>query len=135
MTDGKCSDPSTKPLSVLLVDDDEQVRSIAARILRKRGYTTLESEDEDSALAAMAREPADVLMTDVTMAGIGGVDLAVAMRAAHPKLAVVFVSGAPLEVEVLERVPGAAYVRKPFRIDALAAAVEQALSASRAIVE
>lgn len=115
-----------RTLKVLLVDDDQQLRTIAARILRKEGYSMLDASDAAGAFELMLRETVDVLMTDMTMPGMGGVRLAVSMRELDPSLRVVFISGGDISQEVRKSVPGASFVRKPFTRASLVAGVQQA---------
>lgn len=115
-------------LRILLVDDDDQLRVVAARILRRAGYATLDTSNEAAAIELMRKEPIDVLMTDVTMPGMGGVRLAAAMRELFPRLIVVFVSGALISAQTLASVPRASFVRKPFTNESLVAGIQQAVS-------
>jgi len=115
--------------TVLLVDDDEAVRSTTAMILQTMGYAVLESATGRAALDLLAADPTiGVLLTDVVMPGMNGAELARHARAARPDLPVVFCSGyadpdAVAGDAIVQRI-----VRKPFRAGELAAQIEAALS-------
>ena len=83
-------------MSVLVVDDDDMVRSTAVAVLQEAGYKTLEASDVTEALA-MLENRADLithLLTDVRMPGWqNGVDLAVSVRNEFPEITVVITSG------------------------------------------
>jgi len=109
--------------TILLVDDDEQLRPVMAATLRDLGYQVVEARSAEAAFAAahtMTR--LDLLVTDVVMPGRGGPALAVQLRAERPDLSVLFVTG-----DAGPGPPGKAVLRKPFGRDELAAAVLGAL--------
>ena len=111
--------------TILLAEDDSQVRSLAARILSDRGYRVLPAADGLEALRAADghQGPIALLATDVVMPGLGGLGLAETLRSRRPRLRVLFLSGYPEGgVE-----PGAAFLSKPFTPDQLATAVRQVL--------
>lgn len=110
--------------SVLVVDDEESVRRVTARTLRREGYRVSEARDADEALSLVSQDPtiADLLLTDVMMPGLSGVELASCMVAARPDVRVLFSSGASaLSLGESSRLPrGAAFLPKPFTSKALA---------------
>jgi PAS domain S-box-containing protein len=114
-----------RPL-VLLVEDQPAVRELSAQVLAGAGFEVVSAADGPGALAALAGLPAApaVLVTDVRMPRMGGRELADRVRAAHPGVRVLFVSGFSPET-VLPAGPTAdeAFLAKPFRVDQLAAAV------------
>jgi signal transduction histidine kinase len=113
--------------TILVVEDEPEVRELAAHALRGFGYRVLEARSGEEALARWPRaDGVDLLLTDVVMGGMRGPELAARMRAARPGLRVLYVSGyAEAESE------GAAgvFLAKPFRPEALAARVREALAA------
>ncbi|MBK6487519.1 MAG: response regulator [Gemmatimonadetes bacterium] len=113
--------PTTR--SVLVVDDEESVRRVAARALRREGYRVSEAGNADEALSLVSQDPslADVLVTDVMMPGLSGVELASCIVAARPDVRVLFSSGAAgLSAGEASRLPrGAAFLPKPFSSKAL----------------
>lgn len=110
--------------SVLVVDDEESVRRVTARTLRREGYRVSEARDADEALSLVSQDPnvADLLLTDVVMPGLSGVELASCMVAARPDVLVLFSSGASsLAYGESARLPrGAAFLPKPFTSKGLA---------------
>jgi len=119
--------------TILLVEDDPDVREVTAGALREAGYRVIAAEDGRHALAALAgADPIDLLFTDMIMPhGINGVDLARRARAIRPGLPVLLTSGyagATLARQGL--VEGEFEIlRKPFRHADLVARINSALSA------
>ncbi|WP_442784876.1 response regulator [Cupriavidus sp. SS-3] len=108
--------PDAAPLRVLCVDDDALVRAGTAEVLRAYGVHALEADSESAALAVLAGNAVDVLLTDVALAGDSGVDLALAARSRHPGLGVVFATGYALELTPAQRAAlgAVAVLRKPY---------------------
>jgi signal transduction histidine kinase/ActR/RegA family two-component response regulator len=119
--------------TVLLVEDEPAVRALAARVLRQSGYTVLEAEGSREAVAAAQahRGRLHLLVTDVVMPGQGGRSLAERLRAADPKLKVLFMSGYTDDAIVHHgiRTDRVHFLQKPFTPLALAATVREILDA------
>jgi DNA-binding response OmpR family regulator len=117
--------------TILLVEDDEQVRALLERVLRGRGYSVLRARDGREALGAVAQEGAaiDLLVTDLRMRPMGGFELADRVRALHPRVRVLYISGQPDHASLRLRAvpPGAMLLPKPFRPAELVASVRQLL--------
>jgi signal transduction histidine kinase/ActR/RegA family two-component response regulator len=80
--------------TILLVDDDDPVRTVTAAMLRDLGYRVQDVATGEAALTALADDDAiQIVMTDVVMSGMNGIQLAAAALAAHPDLSVLFISG------------------------------------------
>ena len=119
--------------TVLVCEDAELVRQVAARILRQSGYTVLEAAYAGSALD-MARTYAgaiDLLLTDMVMPQMGGDQLAAKMKALRPDLRVVYMSGYADRAVVHQGVlaSGVNFLAKPFAHDDLLRKVRSALDA------
>ena len=118
--------------TVLLVEDDRAVRIVVDRALQRHGLTVVAVADAAAALELMARDAAgiDLLVSDVVMPGMDGVDLLHAARARRPALPVVLMSGyaEPPQRRALDRA-GVVFLSKPFAIDDLLDAVHGALAA------
>ncbi len=121
--------------TVLLVEDEESVRKLAATCLKDQGYTVLEAANGVEALR-LSREhtaPIHLLVTDVVMPGMGGRDLADQLAAQRPDTRVLFVSGytgnAIVHHGVLEA--GIFLLSKPFRPLELAQKVREVLDAKK----
>jgi signal transduction histidine kinase/ActR/RegA family two-component response regulator len=116
---------------ILVVDDEEQVRRLTARLLRRKGYVVLEAELPQLALRVLEQEtaPIDLLLTDVVMPEMSGVQLAAAARSKQPSLAVLFMSG--YEPGLLTDIDAREVLQKPFTPAQLARAVAAALPSRR----
>jgi two-component system cell cycle sensor histidine kinase/response regulator CckA len=119
---------------VLLVEDEEAVRSFAARVLTDQGYTVLQAANgaEAIALAAASDRQIDLLLTDVIMPGLQGHQLAVRLAADRPELRVLYVSGFTENSVIHHGVAGdgIAFLPKPFTAEALGRATRQVLDTS-----
>ncbi len=117
--------------TILLVEDEENVRKVAARVLRQFGYQVLEAADGEAALALNAGHMGriDLLVSDVMMPRIGGGLLASALLASRPGLRVLHLSGHsdPNVVEEGLRASGAAFLQKPFTVESLSRKVRELL--------
>jgi DNA-binding NtrC family response regulator len=82
-------------VSVLVVDDEAAVRRFAARVLARDGYTVLEAQDGAEALELFnGREaPVDVVVSDIVMPRLNGVELMEAISRSHPGIPVILMSG------------------------------------------
>jgi two-component system cell cycle sensor histidine kinase/response regulator CckA len=116
---------------VLVVDDQRFARRVAYRVLGEAGYRVLEAEDGDEALDALytAKGRVDLVMIDVVMPGMDGVELAARIWEAWPQKRVLFTSGHAAEVLmqhglVYLDVP---FLAKPFTRDECLAKVREAL--------
>jgi CheY-like chemotaxis protein len=104
--------------TILLVDDDEGVRSSIRDFLAMAGYTVLQASNATDAMGALQQHdgPVHLLITDVIMPGLSGRELAARIAALSPETKVLFMSGytddAIAQYGMLE--PGAAFIQKPF---------------------
>jgi CheY-like chemotaxis protein len=109
-------------ITVLVVDDDDDVRDLAVCSLEDSGYRVLAAGDGDEALRLLALDPAvDVLFTDVVMPGIDGFSLAKAALAEHPGLRIVYASG--YFADVLAGPGDTPFLAKPYRPSQLTAQI------------
>jgi len=116
---------------VLVVEDEDELRRLAVRELEERGYLVLAAANgaEGAAVARSLERPLDLLVTDVVMPEMNGVELAEVLVELWPWMAVLFMSG-HLDEGAMERHPldpDADLLRKPFTPDQLARRVRQAL--------
>jgi signal transduction histidine kinase/ActR/RegA family two-component response regulator len=119
--------------AVLLVEDEADLLDTAEAMLSELGYAVIRATDARSALRELAGgRVIDALLTDVMMpGGPSGIELAAAARRARPSLPVIFVSGyVEREAEAIAGV-GGALLRKPYSMEALAAALAEALPGPR----
>ena len=116
--------------SVLLVEDEEEVRRLVATILELHGYRVLAAPNGDEALRIFEQcgQRIDLLISDVVMPGMRGPELAVHLRRRQPELNVLFISGYTDSSITNQLVPaGSHFLQKPFAVDALVRAVNAAL--------
>jgi DNA-binding response OmpR family regulator len=121
--------------TVLVVDDEEDLRDIMRRMLERRGFATLTAGDSDQAIAVCREHPGviDVLVTDLGLPGVSGGDLARNASGLRPEMGVVYISGLPKDIAVTKGLigPDALLVKKPFTSDLLLEAL-RAILAQRA---
>jgi signal transduction histidine kinase/CheY-like chemotaxis protein len=125
--------PATSPQreTVLVVDDEANIRTLVARILRRERYNVLQagSAQEAFAVASTHQGPIHLLVTDVVLPGESGRQIAERMRQALPNLKVLYISGFSDDESVRTGnfPPGSKYLQKPFALGALIAKVREAL--------
>ncbi|MCY3023175.1 MAG: PAS domain S-box protein [Planctomycetota bacterium] len=117
--------------TILLVEDDEQVRALAHEILESNGYTVLPAANGHEALSTCRDygKPVHMLLSDMVMPGMGGTEVAARVRVLYPNVKVLFMSGyadnAVAATGMLES--GAHFVQKPLAPSALARKVREVL--------
>jgi CheY-like chemotaxis protein len=115
--------------TILVVEDREDIRGLVLEILEAHGYRVLQARDPGEALQIAEQEPAvsiDLLLTDLVMPQMSGIDLAKRLRTLRPTIQVLYMSGF-VQSEALT----AELVTKPFKAEYLAQKVREVLSASR----
>jgi hypothetical protein len=109
--------------TVLVVEDDAQVRQLVERTLKRHGYRVLTADGAEPALelCCSGGTPPDLLLTDIVLTGMDGTHLAAEIRERFPRMPVLFMSGYAPDSLVRERAlaPDAAVLHKPFRPDQL----------------
>jgi two-component system NtrC family sensor kinase len=117
---------------VLVVDDEEPVARLLARLLRQLGHNPIIVDSGAAALERIKREPFDLVLSDVKMPGMSGFDLYQTIQRDYPELAprVVFVTGDILSAATQARIAqsGNPYIAKPFAIDRLETLVRNLLA-------
>ncbi len=116
---------------VLLVEDEDDVRSIAVRALRRQGYEVLEASSGLDALDVVAASSGkiDIIVSDVVMPEMDGPTMAKELRLQYPDVKIIFVSGFPREAfdGTLDKDQQFAFLPKPFTLPQLAAKVKETL--------
>jgi len=114
--------------TVLLIDDDESLRKVVEYNLIEEGYRVLTAADGTAGLAAFQEHPVDLIVTDIRMPGLDGLDLLARVRAMQPDLAVVVLTAHGTIDSAVEamRIGAADYLTKPFNRDQLKTAVRKA---------
>jgi two-component system cell cycle sensor histidine kinase/response regulator CckA len=123
--------------TILVVEDDEPIRTLAARVLHHTGYEVLVAADSPEALRLADAYPSviQVLIVDITLPSGNGIALARAILAKRPESAVLYISG--FEADALRtvqdgRAPMGGFLEKPFSPDMLVNRVRSIVGASNA---
>ena len=123
--------PSRRDETIMVVEDDDDVRAYTVEVLRELGYRVLEAHDGMTALRLLDRRDTaiDLLFTDVVMPGMSGSELVERARAIKPDLRVLYASGytrnAIMQGGRLE--PGVELIAKPFTYESLARKIRDVL--------
>jgi|SoiMethySBSTD1v2_1073268.scaffolds.fasta_scaffold167658_2 DNA-binding response OmpR family regulator len=118
--------PTDRRARILLVDDDEAVRSVLGRALVEEGHEVVEVKDRREAVAAASPELFDLVVTNVSMPGLTGKEMAAELQRRFPGLTVLHLDdlahplGADLPPEI-------SAIAKPFSLEGLLAAVAHLL--------
>ena len=117
--------------TILVVEDEETVRKLAVRVLKRQGYKILEASEGGRALLLCEefKDRIHLILTDVVMPGISGRKLVDRLKEIHPEMKVLYMSGytdnAILHHGILEE--GTNFIQKPFSMDGLARKVREVL--------
>ena len=124
---------ATASTRVLVVEDEEVIRGLVDQVLRGEGYEVLLASDGDEAIELAGGNRVDVLLTDLTMPGIGGHELADKLRAGTPELKVMFMSGFAEgnDFSTSSLPPATAFLEKPFTFTMLSERMRELIAAPR----
>ena len=121
----------TRP-TVLVVDDEEDLRDIIRRMLDRRGFATLVAGDPQQAIAVCREHPGeiDILVTDLGLPGVSGGELSRSATELRPGMRVVYISGLPKDIAVTDGLIGedALLVKKPFSSESLVEALRSVIA-------
>jgi CheY-like chemotaxis protein len=118
---------TTQLNTILLVDDESELREVVVTILAEPGHTVLTASDGYEALRILVERPIDLLITDVKMPGISGFELARQAKLMRRNLHIIYISGSQ---EAVRQTQGPTYgrvLRKPIRAADLLVEVTRAL--------
>jgi DNA-binding NtrC family response regulator len=119
------------PPAILVVDDEVGVRQLACRILEDHGYHTLQAGDGSEALELLARaaDSVSMVLTDIRMPTVSGLELEGMMRARWPGIPVLLISGETTQEWITQVVRDRALhmLRKPFTVEILLEAIGEIL--------
>lgn len=132
---GRASSPENRRLGtkVLVVDDEDGLRTVIRRLLQDEGYQVLEAKNGASAMELLAKPEHEVglVLTDLRMPVMDGRQLAAALARLQPNLPIVFMSGYTAQLMDMRLVsPQLAFLAKPFRNEELLATVRIQLKLS-----
>ncbi|MDP5279198.1 response regulator [Sphingomonas sp. DG1-23] len=114
--------------SVLLVEDNEEVGEFAEALLRELGHRVVRTRSGNEALEVARAARFDVVLSDVVMPGMSGLELAEALGAAQPELPVILTTGYSDEIS-RSGAGGRPVLLKPYRLDTLASVIDEMLRA------
>jgi two-component system, cell cycle response regulator CpdR len=111
---------------ILLAEDDDSMREYLARALERTGYGVVAVESGIAALAQLERDRFDLLLTDIVMPELDGIELAQRAAVMHPDLRVMFITGfAAVTLENGAMPPDAKVLSKPFHLRELVSEVDR----------
>jgi len=118
---------------VLIVDDEEQMRDLLTKVLDKNGYQVSAAGDGEQALAILEKEPVDLVVTDVRMPGVSGLEALKAIKELNPEIVVIIMTAFGSIDQAVQAVKEGAYdyINKPFKIDEMLLTIEKALEERR----
>ena len=123
--------PELSPSTILLVDDDPDIRSLTRTFLQHEGYSVFSSGDAERAVQIFRSVPQiDLLVTDIYMPGRSGLELARELKELRRELPVLMMSGGFVDVdqEAGLKAEGWSFLAKPFRLPELLGAVHRILA-------
>ena len=120
--------------SVLIVDDEPNIRRMLAALLREEGYTTLEAGDGVQALQRMGDAEADVVLLDLALPGVTGLDLLDALHTRWPLIPIIMMSGRASLSDAVQATKHGAFhfIEKPLTPEAVLLTIKGALDLQRA---
>jgi len=124
-------EPDRKSQRIVLVDDEQALAwSLASRLQKARPHVTVETAfDGETALARIAARPPDLVIADIRMPGMSGIDLIVAARRLDPDLPVIVMTAfRPADITRLEQGPFTGFLEKPFEFERLCDLVDEAFA-------
>ncbi len=130
-------DPGSLPVSILVVDDDEHVRELLVESLSDTGYRVSFAATAEDALAQLRARPYDLVLSDVQLPGMDGIELSRALAETDPGLPVVLITGhgQPSLARSAMQHGASDFVTKPIQLDTLAIIIERNLERQRIVKE
>ncbi len=117
-------------IRVLLVEDEDTVRNVVARLLKKLGYEVFSAANADEAIAFFEGGVSfDLVVTDIVMPGLSGIEMSEVLKARFPEVRFLFISGyTSRELGTAPAAPPEPFLPKPFTMQELAEEVRKALA-------
>jgi len=113
--------------SILVVEDDAQLRSTLIRFLQQEGYVARGASDGKAALACLRQEPFDIVLLDMHLPRVDGWDVVRSIRERKLNTSIVVLTAAESARKVAEEVGATGYVAKPFALLQLLRVLERSL--------
>jgi len=120
---------ATRPLSVLYVEDNDDLRGTISLLFEDTGHEVVSCRDSEQALRLLTERGFDVVVTDVNLPGLSGTELARRILAEDPNRWVVLCSGFEFGAELARLGPNVRSLPKPFEIEELEAMVDEIAAA------
>jgi two-component system cell cycle response regulator CpdR len=116
---------------ILLAEDDDSLRGFLTRALEKAGYQVRSCPDGETAIEALADGPYDLLLTDIVMPGVDGIEVAREAASRTPAVRIMFITGfAAVALSAGSRAPqGAKILSKPVHLREIVSEVERMIAA------
>jgi two-component system response regulator PilR (NtrC family) len=123
------ADLKKKPKRMLVVDDEKSVRDLLAEYLNEYGYEVTCASNGQDALKAYKEGPFDIILSDLNMAPMDGLELLNQVKQINPDAIFIMITGYPSITSSIEAIKKGArdYITKPFSIDEIRMKVERAL--------
>jgi two-component system, cell cycle response regulator CpdR len=117
---------------ILLAEDDDSLRRFLAKALERAGYEVRSCPDGETAIAALGDGPYDLLLTDIVMPGVDGIEVAREAADRQPGLRIMFITGfAAVALAAGSRAPeGAKILAKPVHLREIVSEVERMVAAA-----
>ncbi len=117
------------PAHILVVDDEESIRDLCARVLTRAGYAVVTAPSGEEAVARLAQDSFDLLISDIRMPGISGLEVLERAKATFPQIRVVLITGfgTPQMLTRAQQSGADRILTKPFNPIELLAAVRESL--------
>ncbi len=118
--------------SILLIDDDDELRTIVAMMLVSAGHVVREAADGSAGLRLYRQNPAEIIITDLVMPEKEGLAVIIELRKINPQVRIIAISGgfafdSKLYLSMARKLGADQVLRKPFRPEELKAAIEALL--------
>ena len=119
----------TRKFNVLVVDDEAPLRAVLRTSLSSRGFGVEEASSAEQALELLPRGPFDIVLLDINMPGMGGLEACRRIRTVMPQIAIVMVTVRDAESDIVRALTAGAddYITKPFRFGELVARMRAVL--------
>jgi len=116
-------------IKILVVDDDASIRNMLSIVLKKSNYDVLCVDSSEAALKTLKVESVDLIISDIKMPGISGIDLLKKMKVIKPEIPVIMITAYASANDAVEAMKLGAedYVTKPFNLDELKLIIEKSL--------
>lgn len=114
---------------ILVVEDDPEMRRLLSQELTDEGYVISEAENGEDAAGRMSREAFHLVITDLVMPKMGGLDLLSSIKHSHPQIPVILITAFGDNASFFKAFQNRAisYICKPFKTKELKEAVKKAL--------